>query len=247
MASTNLARRRDVLDLVEEDFGGRARLRELIAHDPQAASDDPSDKFALFFRVLADPATQDVPFSDLCRQYRIKLSEVLDAVKRGVFVRPYLKALQKAADQYVPLVEDMLMRTLPFDLQCETCKGTGLSRVPTTPDESVPTCAICRGVGTITHQPDFDRQKHALEMNPLLPKKGPGILVDNRSVTLPGSTDGHFTPHDFSKLMAATDQVLFKRRAVVPTAVPAAPEAEPADVVEAEPLEPSFDRPPGPE
>ena len=216
-----------LLDVIEADLGGRSKVTALLSADPQSQSRLPEDKFAQLFQLLADPHTADESFSSLCRSCKVSLGEVFDAIKRGQFVRPYLQALQHAADAYLPLVDDMLMRVLPHDLPCPACKGTAVGTA-VTPDAIPPLCSVCRGTGVQTCQPEFERQKHALTFNPLAPKAGPGIAItnDNRSISVPAA---EFAPNDLHKLMAATDQVLYRRRVRPPAAPPEVVEAEPLD------------------
>lgn len=220
--ATSLARTRDlppaaalydhpavaaIIDGVEAELGGREQLLATLAHLP---GDDPDTAYLL--GLLADPRQSTTALSKLCRAGNVSLDEFLTAFKAGANIQMFVRTTRALA-QFIPgVVTDVLVRAQPHDLPCVVCRGRGnvpaMDPKTNAPDLDKPPvpCTACDARGVQTHQADLDRQKLALSMANLLPKAGPAVAIDNRSVTVTDTS-----PQGFARLLEATDALLHGR------------------------------------
>lgn len=210
---------------IEESAGGRTAL--VAALTALTGDDDLVDVLG----VLADPRNDARKLAQICRDHAIPVGRILEAFKQGVLAKAYLESQRAIADGLPPVVRDVMQRAAPYEASCPDCSGTGTYSVD--PDKAPGPCPYCKATGRRVVLPDLDRQKLALDLGGLT-KRAPGVLVDNRSITLPPAAPG-----SFSALLAATDHVLHRGRGRSPVAlpepsvegevIPADPPDEPAD------------------
>lgn len=214
------------VDQFEADLGGRGKLVEILAGLA------PDDKLVETLGLLADPSNDQIPLSRLCRAGGITLAELYEATRKGILVKPLLLALHQMADKIAPIVEDIMQRAAPHDVPCPNCQGTCTSP-GATPDAPPIVCTACKGSGVTRVLPELDRQKLALELARLLPKKGVDTVVMGAGsvANLGGGTVG-----SMSSLLTATHQLPARPKSVGRGRTPRVPNAgapvvtSPADV-----------------
>ena len=179
------------VDQLERDLGGRQALIDTIVGLPESAGLD------YVIGLFADPRSDCRSLSALCQAGGVSVGEILEAMKRGLLIKPTLRAMQTIAAGMPPVVEDVMRRAAPHTVPCSTHTGDA--------------CTTCQGTGVVTVLPDLDRQKVALDLGRLLPKSGPAVqtLIDNRQQTAIGSV---------SDLIRLTDAVALRPPAASPQA-----------------------------
>lgn len=203
------------IEAVERAVGGRDALLRILTHAPE------TDDLTYVINLIADPSMDARKLAAICRAGGVKLGALLEAFKRGAYAQLFVDRAALVATHMPAVMEDVIVRAAPHTVPCPTCHGR---RVLT--DESP--CLVCRDAngdptGSVTVLPDLDRQKLALDLADLLPKKGPVVAIDNRSLSI---TDASPTGH--AKFLEDTEAILHPRRAPRPTPT----------VVTVEPVEP---------
>lgn len=157
------------VDQFEKDLGGRDKLLGILAGLPA------DDRLAETLGLLADPRSDDIPLSRLCQVGGITMGELMEAVRKGVLGPALTRALMTMAARIQPIVEDVMRRAAPYEEPCEACDGGG-TRARKEDEPPVP-CQVCKGAGKKMVMPELERQKFALELARLLPKKGVDTVV----------------------------------------------------------------------
>ena len=203
---------------LEVAMGGRSALIAALVRCPE------SDDLGYVIGQIADPRNDARALSDICMASGIGVGELLEAYKRGVMAEAQVAAMATVASTLQPVVADVMHRSAPHDISCTACNGTGQATDPSKPDAAPTLCPTCKGTGAIRTLPDLERQKVALDLGGLGPKKAPKVVVDNRKLTVRDASPG-----GLSRLIQMADQVLHRQR-------PARVEAPEIDetVVEAE-------------
>lgn len=206
---------------LESAVGGRDALVTALAHAPQ------DDALAYTINLISDPHSDARSLAALCRAGGITLGELLEAYKRGRYALMQVEVVHHIATHTPAVTEDVMTRAQPHWVTCYACRGTLLvwdteAKDPkTAPKIPCTTCVNEQDVpiGKIYTLPDLDRQKLALEIANVLPKKAP-LVVNNQAVSLPV---GDASPAGFGKLLQAADAIL---RATPPPPRPEVIDAE---------------------
>lgn len=209
------------IDALEAAMGGRAPLvAALLQVAP--ANDAQEEALTYVMGLIADPRHATTKLSVLCARGGITVGELLEAYKNGSLAQMQIEMITAAAKNMPAIVADLFTRAQPHQVTCSRCKGSASVTLeegdpgwiaPKKDQESGPQigpCPRCVGTGTLDVLPELERQKLALEVAQLLPKKGP--LIDARSVHVTPGGGGGFP--DFTKIIAASDHVLHPRRRV---------------------------------
>ncbi len=196
------------IDVIEAALGGRqALLTALLAAPPDSSLD-------YVVGAIADPRMDARKLSTICTNGKITIGELLEAFKRGVMAPVLAQVMQRVAETTPAVLNDVLARSVPYDEACTTCTGTGVVFAIKDAQRVDLPCAACQGRGTITHEPDFARQKYVLsDLAQLGPQKGPAVVIDQRDQSKHLSMDVSQQAH--AKLLAAADRVLYGRPAAV--------------------------------
>lgn len=197
------------VDALESAVGGREKLIAALTGAP--ATDD----LAYVINLIASPEMDARKLSQICRAGRITVGELLEAYKRGVYAQMQVSVMAKVAEHTPAVVEDVLLRSQPHQVVCPSCKGSLVVRNPREDEKDQPPvlpCTACLDAnriptGLIDVLPDLDRQKLALDLANLLPKKSPMIAIDARQQS---AHFGDVSPAGRAKLLGAADDVLYR-------------------------------------
>jgi hypothetical protein len=170
----------------EQEVGGRGTLVSEIV----GAASQLSPREALALQLLADPAHDRRPLSDILGSVGLSVAAFLRLFREARGARAYLEALDKVWAKLPDVAMDVMSRALPMEKPCPRCdlagtlplagKGHGESRGSQDPDrreDQRVLCSTCSGRGVITVEPTLDYAKLALQIGGLL-KKTPTIQVD---------------------------------------------------------------------
>lgn len=182
---------------LEAAIGGRDALVAALLHAPY------SKDLQYLLGVLGDPATRATPLAQLCAERGLTPGEVVEAYKAGEINRAQALATQKVGARLADVAEDTMRLSLPHEITCLECEGTGTVRGE---KGTVGACQTCHGLGVHKAEGDLDHKKLALEMGKML-QKGGGIalnLTQNTGVFTGGSAGGAL-----ELLQTATDRILY--------------------------------------
>lgn len=224
------------IDAIETAVGGRAAVVAALTLAPE------TDDLAYVIRLIADPSQDTRDLSAICRAGGVKIGEIIHALKQGLYARMLIQTTATITSHSPAVVEDIMVRAQQHYIDCPTCRGTLLiydrSQADPRNAPKIP-CDACENpdgipTGKVLVYPDLDRQKVALDLANLLPKKtAPSVVVDNRSVSF-----GDASPEGLDRLLAATDDILYRsRRRDRPSTTVSDPDS--GDVVDADPAPPS--------
>jgi hypothetical protein len=190
------------LATLEQAIGGRLALVAALSHAPKSRDLD------FLLALVGDPSYAKAPLADLCAKGGITPGELIEAYKSGEINRAQALALQKVGAQLEQVAADTMRLSLPHDVTCTACWGTG--SVTPEPTKTVPSpqpgpCDDCGGTGVITLQGDLEHKKLALDMGKLIAKSGGVNLNVNQNVANFGAAAGG----SLERLQAATDAILF--------------------------------------
>lgn len=220
------------LDDFEAEVGGRGKLIDALLYAPDLPAD-----LAYVVGLVADPRNDARKLSTVCAAGDISIGELVEAFKRGLLAKAMVGAIQLVAERTPAIVEDVLTRSVPHEVDCPTCKGTDrIRRTDLDGRITEEACGACVA-GKVIVEPDFARQKFALTELAGLGSKGSGgplVQIDQRdqrqqSLTLPSGV----TPAAYAQLMGGVDQLLYGTPKAVEAEVvdsppaPAYPSAEP--------------------
>lgn len=211
-----------IMDALEQEVGGRTQLVEALLAAP------PDDALDYVVGLIADPRNDCRNLATLCAEGSVDYREFLEAFKRGVMAPAIARALAIAAKSVPAITADMVARAVVHDVDCDACRGSGIFVSVVQGVQTTSSCAGCAGMGRVTVQPDFERQKFVLEkLAQMGPVKGPVVAITDNSkhLTMDVSAQAH------AKLLSAADKILYGRREDPPT-------------IEADPVYPPPDAPP---
>lgn len=199
------------VDALEVAAGGRAKLIAALLGAP------PSDDLAYVVNLIASPDMDARKLSQICRAGKITVGELLEAYKRGVYAQMQLQVMSRIAEHTPAVVEDVLLRAQPHQITCFACKGSLVTPNPKADQKDEPPvlpCTVCLDAnrvptGLIEVLPDLDRQKLALDLANLLPKKQPMIAIDARQQS---NHFGDVSPLGRTKLLGHADDILYRSR-----------------------------------
>lgn len=220
---------------IEQVMGGRGRIIEALLNAP------PSPAYQSLIAIVADPGNDRRSLASLCAEAQFTIGELIEVYKKGRMALATVESINVVADHTVAVVEDVMVRAAPHLVTCGECGGTSSVTDPEKPDAPPEPCESCRGTGTRTILPDLDRQKYALDLAGLGPKKVPQTLVtvDNRKVNLRDASRANM-----DRILHAADAVLRGQSVVieaepveVPTDEPPAPPADTSDTVDNPPVD----------
>lgn len=190
------------LDAIERASGGRQSLVAALT----AGADTDDDGLSYVIRLIADPRMDARSLRDICRAGRVSMGELIEAYKRGVYAAMQVQVMATIATQTPAVVKDVFDRSVAHYVPCEACSATGTITSLSKPDDPPKPCTACGATGQQLVQPTLDRQKVALELSGVLGKKGPLVSITQRAVNVSDSSAA-----GFSKLIAATDKLLYGR------------------------------------
>jgi hypothetical protein len=216
------------IDALEVAAGGRQALIAAMVAQPAT---DPDLNYVI--GLIADPRHDARRLSQLCKAGRVPLGTLIEAFKRGVYAQMTVQVLGTIARETPKVVEDIVARAQTHWVTCGSCQGVGHLRhlkagqpiidlltnqtVGVYPD-TVP-CDRCATTGQVEEPGDLDRQKMVLTLAGLGPKpSGPGVVVDNRSVTINGESTAapQAGPDSFASIIGAVDRILRRPARVLP-------------------------------
>lgn len=219
----------EAITQLEAAIGGRAQLAKILLQADPGTDVAKQESLAYVMGLIADPDHAQVPLAELCRRGRITVGELLAAYKAGAYASLQIALITKASTEIPKVVDDVFARAQVYDATCATCQGT---RTVAGPGEDAPPvpCEACGATGLVRVFPDLDRQKLALELAQLTPKKAP--LVEQKTLALTAGGGANF-----AELIAAADGVLHGRGRGAADEDDA--EAPPADAIDGDVIDPS--------
>lgn len=187
---------RKTLSAIEKDLGGRSQLIEALEFAGEL-----SEKEMKLLNLLATPQYKDYTLPTLCKRAGVSISQLLKMFQKSMAARTYIQVMERVYGHAVPVVEDVMARSLVHHVICPACHGEG-----DRPDGKP--CPECRGKKVILSDPDWDRQKSVLNMTGAL-QTGQNIQINNNQqvnkvdMTVLRST---------IQFRAATDRLLYPGR-----------------------------------
>ena len=188
-------------------IGGRAELLHalLVA--------DGTPEVHKIVNLLIDPRYGGWSLRQICAQAGLTIADLFTSYKKALLVRAHLQATRTVVAQLPAVVADIMERSRPYEVTCDSCGGLGA--VTPEPTKAVPNptpgpCEPCRGTGKLICLPDLDRQKVALELAQLIQQRG-GINIQQNSLTLPAASGGSGAPGPLEQLQQAVHEVLYPR------------------------------------
>jgi len=204
LAKTPLGERiQDTLRQLEHELGGREALMGVLALNTR------SQALTELMGMLADPLHDRDNLGVLCFQAGVTTGDLLTAYQSGLMHFAQTLAKREVAEHLPAVTRDVMIRAQPMEERCRHCWGTGSITEPATkdtPEESRP-CNTCQGTGWITVAPELDRQKAALDLGEMFPKKG-GLTIGMQQTV----NTGHPAPTaggTLEKLQQAVSAVLY--------------------------------------
>ena len=206
------------IDAFTVALGGREALTETL----EIAGGTPEvDRILL---LLMDSRYATWSLRKLCTLAGLTIADLFAAYKSALIVKAHVEATKVVTDHLVTVVDDIMRRSQPHEVACDTC--TGLGQVTPEPTKKQPTpspvpCLTCRGTGRQLRQPDLDRQKVALELGQLLTKGG-GINLTQNQATFVGQPASTVGSGALDALQQVVGEILTPRtrRAPTPTTLP---------------------------
>lgn len=219
---------------IERSMGGRQDL--IAALFAAGASDD----LAYVIGMIADPRNDARDLPNICAEGGITIGELMEAYKRGCIAAAQVASVHHVAAHLSAVAEDVMVRARPYLVECLSCLGQGLRPDPeftpaegqTRKDAPLVPCEPCKGTGQVTQLPDLDRQKVALELGGLGPKRAPLVdMSDRRKLTI-----GDTSAAGFVDLLGAVDQFLYRRGGPAAPGASAPAETDSSDTIDADPI-----------
>lgn len=204
------------LTALERDLGGRDAVVGMLTLAPLT----PDLKYLL--GLLGDPLCASNSLAETCMLANVLPGELLKHLAAAALLAGRVRASQKIGAGIAAVAEDVMRRAAPYEEPCHACQGTGSltpDPTPQVPNPSPGPCATCQGVGKLRYQPEFERQKLAVDLAQLLPK-GAGIQI--AQINHPGGGAGGSSGGVLERLQQFTDRVLYDDR---PSAPPGEEEA----------------------
>lgn len=209
----------------EQAAGGRDSLVAHLCHLPLTPEQD------LIVGMIADPRNKIHSLGRICQLADITFGGLLELFRKAGFAKAQVEAMQKVWAKTPAVAEDVMTRALPHLLPCGPCRGRGWKKERVRDEETGKLkqplawedkdCEACGGAGSITVQPEHERQRTALELAGLLNTPGsPNVQVNVQQ------NNAHFSSDHYQRFLAASDALLY----------PTPPGAPPDQPIEAEVL-----------
>lgn len=192
------------LNNVEYTLGGRSQLIAVLAQNPSTTA------IATLLSDLANPEHDNLGLATLCFMNGLTTGDLLRAYQAGLRLYAQTLAVVEIASKEVAVTRDVMERALPYETECPTCHGTTEALAfneQTKRVESSP-CRACRQTGKVTIVPDLDRQKVALDLAELLPKKG-GLAIGINQTTIQGGAPAGGFGGTLEKLQQTVGNLLY--------------------------------------
>ena len=184
----------------EKAVGGRDSLIAAMYANP-----DLNDNQRYLIDLLSDPARAETPIGEICHSASVHIGDVLQLFKSGRFARAQVEAIDKLAEKLPAIAEDFASRAVEREATCSACNGT---RETIDPDGKVTVCSFCRGTGLVTLVPTLERQRLALELGGLGPRKDKGAGV-NIGIFNATTKEARVTSEDLRNLRESSDKLLY--------------------------------------
>lgn len=159
------------LEAIEASLGGRSGLVEVLLVCELSAD------LRYVVGLLCDPVQAGNGLEAVVRSGKVTGAELLRLIREGQLARAHTAASRYVAQHLPGVVEDVMVRAQPYEVECGACQGTGSVVPEPTKDHPNPEpqpCKACKATGTVVKLPDLARQELALELAQLLPKAGGG-------------------------------------------------------------------------
>lgn len=198
------------VDLAMRNFeaavGGREALVAALQHSPE------TDELNFVIGIIADPRNDTSSLTAICRDAGIGVGKLWQLFKDSDLAQAQVLAIRAINRKLTEVVDDVLLRAVPYEVVCDTCYGLDVGR--TARGKAKP-CPDCGGKGTRTKEPDLKRQEMVLRMGGLL-KDGGGV-----SVNVQQQANTFVAGDAMGKFQRASDRILYGERE---RAIPAAAE-----------------------
>lgn len=215
------------LEQIERDLGGRQTMVGMLVLAPLTS------ELRYVLGLLGDPQHEKLPLADICARGNILPGELLKSLAGAALLKGKLLASQKIASGIAAVAEDVMAKAVPYEATCNICQGLRVTTPEPTKDDPNPgpqTCYGCEGLGVRVYQPEFEKQKLALEMAQLLPKGGGlNIALQQNTTMLGGGGAGMST---MERLQEVTDRILYGDAPLAPPEVvegEVTPDPDPAE------------------
>lgn len=198
------------LHALEGDLGGRDAVVGMLALAPLT----PDLKYLL--GLLGDPQYSSNSLAEICMLANVLPGELMKHLAAAALLAGKVRASQKIGAGIAAVAEDVMRRAAPYEEPCHACQGIGSQTAdptPQTPNPSPAPCGTCQGVGKLRYQPEFERQKLAVDLAQLLPKSS-GIQIAQINQGGGGGASGGVGM--LERLQQFTDRVLYADRPTAP-------------------------------
>lgn len=196
-----------ILSDMEEELGGRATLLDILSR----SSDGTMSAFAT---LMMDPANRNLPLGEMCATAGVTTGQILRAYQDGVMLYAQTLSKKSVAEHLPAVTKDVMIRATPQEGTCEACDGNGTLVPPRTrknPNPQPEQCKRCKGTGVALILPDLERQKVALDLGDMLPKKaGINVGVGITNNVSQSNGRGHL-----EKLQQAVSDILYSDQTVL--------------------------------
>src|SRR3972149_1647217 len=163
------------LSSLEAALGGRQKLIDVLSRSSNPAIQ------VLVHSLATNAEYHQKTFAELCAAANITVADLLKGYQQGLKLLAQTLAMMPIAAELPAVAADAMMRARPHEITCGVCQGTGtVTPEPTkkVPNPSPQPCAGCQGTGRLSQIPEFDRQKLALDLGGMLPKKDTLVQVN---------------------------------------------------------------------
>jgi len=178
--------------------GGRDQLVDVLS---VAAS---APEIARITTYMIDPRYQRWSVRRLCTLAGITVADLFSAYKKALIARAHIEATRIIAEKLPPIVEDVMARAVPQKIVCSKCAGVG--------------CPECAGRGFSFTEPELERQKLALDLGHLTPKKA-GLTIQQNQIAASAGAIAAAGGGVLEQLQQTIGEMLFnpaRRRAMSP-------------------------------
>lgn len=211
----------------EQVLGGRQALLDHLASSPTL-----TPELDLVLRHLADPANDRVKLSKICHQAGILPGELFAAFRSAKLAAKHVESLSAIADSLPAITQALVAQSLPRDVFCVICDGTGEIQAEKDKKPITKLCGRCGGTGQYREPGDLDAQKLVLELAELLKRDKGGISILQQTQVNNTSPSAGSEGGALAQLQRVIAEQLYNR----PPTLPADPPPESPAVVEAEVL-----------
>lgn len=225
-AARGVAKRREpiaqaiqqTLNQLEDTLGGRPQLIAVLAQNASTTA------LAQLLSDLANPDHDKQSLATICATNGLTTGDLLRAYQAGMRLYAQTLSVREIAEKQVQLTRDVMDRALPQEGDCDLCGGSGKATVFDEARQKLAQvdCGPCKGTGRMTIIPDVERQKVALDLAEMLPKKG-GLSIGINQSTLVQPMAGGFGG-TLEKLQQSVSGILYGDDDPIEAEIVAAPE-----------------------